>query len=175
MKIFREFHAKGKFKACLNSTFISFIPKIPGASEMKDFHPISLVGSLYKIIAKVLTNRLKGVLDKVISKMQSAFIKGRQILDLILITNESLDSRRRSGEPSILCKMDVEKAYDHDNWDFLLYILKRCSFGEKWCSCISFCISLVRFSILVNGLLKASLTVLEGSGKGTPSPCYLFL
>jgi hypothetical protein len=83
---------------------------------------------------KVLANRLKGVLDKVISKTQSAFIKWRQILDPILIANESLDSRRRLGEPSILCKMDVEKANDRVNWDFLLYMLKRCDFGAKWCS-----------------------------------------
>jgi hypothetical protein len=119
MKIFREFHAEGKFEASLNSTFISLIPKIPSASEMKDFRPISLVGSLYKIIAKVLANSLKGVLDKVICKTQSAFIKRRQIMDSILIANESLDSRCRSEEPGILCKMDVEKAYDHVNWDFL--------------------------------------------------------
>jgi hypothetical protein len=131
MKIFKEFYDEGKFEASLNSTFISLIPKIPGASEMKDFRPISLVGSLYKIIAKVLANRLKGVLDKVISKTQSAFIKGRQILDPILIANESLDSRRRSGEAGIMCKMDVEKAYDHVNWDFLLYMLKRCGFGKN--------------------------------------------
>jgi hypothetical protein len=104
----------------VNSKLVSILPsfclsqKIPSVSEMKD-RPISLVGSLYKIIAKVLINRLKGVLDKVISKTQSAFIKGRQILDPILIANESLDSRCRSGEPGILCKMDVEKAYDHAN------------------------------------------------------------
>jgi hypothetical protein len=101
---------------------------------MKDFRPISLVGGIYKIIAKVLANRLKGVLEKVISKTQSAFLKGRQILDPILIVNETLDCRLRSKEPSILCKMDVEKAYDHVNWDFLLYMLKRCGFGAKWCS-----------------------------------------
>ena len=54
MKIFREFHAEGKFEASLNSTLIFLIPKFPGALEMKDFRPISLVGGLYKIIAKVL-------------------------------------------------------------------------------------------------------------------------
>jgi hypothetical protein len=175
MKIFREFHAEGKFEASLNSTFISLIPKIPGASEMKDFRPISLVGSLYKIIAKVLANRLKGVLDKVISKTQSAFIKGRQILDPILIANESLDSRRRSGEPGILCKMDVEKAYDHVNWDFLLYMLKRCGFGEKWCSWISFCISSVRFSVLVNGSPEGFFASSRGIRQGDPLSPLLFV
>jgi hypothetical protein len=132
MKICSEFHVEGKFEDNINSTFISLIPKIPGASEMKDFYPISLVGGIYKIIAKALANRLKGVLEKIISKMQSAFIKGRQILDPILIANESLDSRLSSEEPCILCKMDVEKAYDHVTWDFLLYMLKRCGFRAKW-------------------------------------------
>jgi hypothetical protein len=175
MKIFREFHAEDKFEVSLNSTFISLIPKVPGASEMKDFRPISLVGSLYKIIAKVLANRLKGVLDKVISKTQSAFIKGRQILDPILIANESLDSRRRSGEPGILCKMDLEKAYDHVNWDFLLYMLKRCGFGEKWCSWISYCISSVRFSVLVNGTPEGFFDSSRGIRQGDPLSPLLFV
>jgi hypothetical protein len=109
------------------------------------------VGGVYKIIAKVLANRLKSMLEKVISKSQSAFIKGRQIVDPILIADECLDSRIRSGELGMMCKMDLEKAYDRVNCDFLLYMLKRCGFGDKWCSWIVHCISSMRFSVLVNG------------------------
>jgi hypothetical protein len=58
---------------------------------------------------------MKAVMAKVISKSQSAFIKGRPILDLILIANECLDSRLRFREPDMICKMDLEKAYDHVN------------------------------------------------------------
>jgi hypothetical protein len=133
MKVFNEFHAGGLFEESLNASFITLIPQIPGAIDLKDFRLISLVGGIYKIIVKVLANRLKTVMEKVISKSHSAFIKGRQILDPILIANECPDSRLRSGEPGVSCKMDLEKTYDHVNWDFLLYMLRRCGFGGKWC------------------------------------------
>lgn len=77
MQVFHQFHDHGTFEKSINATFIALIPKKPGAMEMKDFRPISLISGVYKIVAKVLANRLKMVVGKVVSAPQNAFVQGR--------------------------------------------------------------------------------------------------
>ena len=100
------------------------VPKNENAMDIKDFRPISLVGGLYKILAKVLVNRLKKVVGQVVSTSQNVFVKGQQILDAALIANEVVDSLIRRNEKGLLCKFDIEKAYDHLNRDFLLHVME---------------------------------------------------
>jgi hypothetical protein len=112
MRFISEFHRNGKLTKGINSTFIALNPKIESPQRLNDFWPISLVGSLYKILAKVLANRLRLVMGSVISEPQTNFVKDRQILDGFLIANEVVDEARKSKKDLMLFKVDFEKAYD---------------------------------------------------------------
>lgn len=92
MKVFEEFYYSEEFYEYLNNTFITLIPKKQDAKELKDYKPINLLSSVYKIISKTLTSRLKLVMKGIIVQPQSAFIEGRQILDSVLITNEYIEN-----------------------------------------------------------------------------------
>lgn len=92
----------------MNGTFIILIPKKVGAVEVKDFCPISLVSGIYKIIVKVLVNKLKTVLENIISKTENGSIIGCLVLELVLVANECLDGHLKSGESGVLCKLDLE-------------------------------------------------------------------
>jgi hypothetical protein len=123
MPVFKEFHESKKFEKSFDATFVALIPKKAGVVEIKNFCPISLVSGVYKIILKALASCLNSMLGKLVTHTQNAFVPGRQILDSILMANECVDSRIQFGEPGLICKLDLEKVYNHVNWDFLLYML----------------------------------------------------
>ncbi|GKB92522.1 RNA-directed DNA polymerase, eukaryota, reverse transcriptase zinc-binding domain protein, partial [Tanacetum coccineum] len=110
----------------------TLIPKTTNANMVKDFRPISLKRSLYKIVAKILANRLVVILGDIVNKVQSAFVVDRQILDGPFILNELVQLCKSKKKQSLIFKVDFEKAYDSVRWDYLDDIMKKFGFGERW-------------------------------------------
>jgi hypothetical protein len=175
MRFLREFHRNGRLTKGINSTFIALIPKVESPQRLNDFRPISLVGSMYKILAKVLANRLRSVIGSVISDTQSAFVKGRQILDGILVANEVVDDARRCKKELLLFKVDFEKAYDSIDWSFLDEVMYKMRFPVLWQKWIKECIGTATASVLVNGSPTDEFPLKRGLRQGDPLSPFLFL
>ncbi|MCH84310.1 cysteine-rich receptor-like protein kinase, partial [Trifolium medium] len=145
MRFLLEFYANSRLVKGSNCTFIVLIPKA------------------------------KSVIDKVISETQSTFIKGRQILDGILIANEAVDDVKKRKKELLLFKVDFEKAYDSVEWDYLDSVMGKMGFSEKWRRWIMTCVSSATASVLVNGSPTNEFKLGRGLRQGDPLPPFLFL
>ena len=119
--------------------------------SLKEYRPISLVGETYKILAKVLANRLKKVMDMIISPFQMTFVKGRQIVDSFVIAEKVIHSWKKKDKGGLLVKLDFEKAYDSMNHEFLFEVMSLMGFGSKWIDWMRECVSSHLLSVLDNG------------------------
>ncbi|GAU35310.1 hypothetical protein TSUD_389350 [Trifolium subterraneum] len=173
--LFDKFFVKADLPRSFSSYFITLIPKVHSSFNIRDFNPISLVGSLYKIIAKVLAKRLTKVMDKLISPNQSAFIKGRQFVDGVLAVNEIIDLAKKSRKECLIFKVDFEKAYDSVSWNFLDYMMIRFGFGDQWCGWIKTCVFSGNLFVLVNDSPTEEINIQRGLKQGDPLASFLFL
>ena len=112
---------------CTNSTFLSLIPKDVNPSSFDRFRPISLCNSAYKIIAKLLANRFKPLLGKLISLLQGGFVKGKNIVDNAIQVQEAMQSSYLRKEKGMIIKLDMKNMFDCVKLSFLYDVLL--SFG----------------------------------------------
>ncbi|GJR11656.1 putative reverse transcriptase domain, reverse transcriptase zinc-binding domain protein [Tanacetum coccineum] len=145
IKAVSEFFTNGRLLKELNHTIIALIPKVNTPARVNDYRPISCCNVLFKCISKIIANRLKDSLERLVSPNQSAFVP-----------------------------VDIQKAYDTVDWNFLRVILIGFGFHERMIAWIMECVTTTSFSISINGLLHGYFKGKRGLRQGDPLSPYLF-
>jgi len=175
LSMVQSFAKGGSWPKGTNASFITLVPKTANPQLLNDFRPISLVGCVYIIVSKILSSRLKRVLDKVIDPSQSAFLEGRGLLDSVLVANETLEEVKSKKKECVVFKVDYEKAYDSVSWEFIYYMLGRLRFCGKWVEWIKNCLESSSISVLVNGNPTIEFKPKKGLRQRDPLAPFLFL
>ncbi|KAH9741659.1 hypothetical protein KPL70_002710 [Citrus sinensis] len=173
----QQFFSQGYLLPNLNSNFIVLIPKEPGANEISKFGPIGLENFIFKIILKILANRLGKFITRILSPQQTAFIKGRSIVESIGMVSENvnlLDRKNLGGNLGL--KLDIKKTFDSLEWNFLLHVLRCFGFSETFIKWVHTLLHSTKLSILINGCPCGFFSCSRGVRQGDPlSPLLVCL
>ncbi|WVZ88407.1 hypothetical protein U9M48_034933 [Paspalum notatum var. saurae] len=176
MAAFAAFHlANGGGFHCLDNGLVVLLPKRPDAATPSDFRPIAMIHSFGKLVSKVLAMQLAPFMKMLLAPNQTAFIRGRSILDSFKYVQSAAALFRKKKIPKMLLKLDISKAFDTLSWAFLLEILGALGFSTKWRDWIAILLSSASSRILVNGVPGPKIIHRRGVRQGDSLSPLLFV
>jgi hypothetical protein len=132
LQAFTAMLSKGATSPFINKGIITLIPKSGDRARLNNWRPITFLGSVYKILAKVLAGRFQATLSNIIRPNQMGFVEGRSILDNVFMAQEAMGWAEESNQDLVLLLLDFEKAFDRIEWNFLFFALKQLGFEDTW-------------------------------------------
>jgi hypothetical protein len=175
LQMVEDSRIRGKIHGSLNSTFLVLIPKENNSLSFSDYRPISLCNLIYKVISKVISNRIKPFLARCISAEQLGFLKGKRIQDAIGAAHECIHSIKQKNLKALVLKLDLKRAFDSIDWEFLRLTLHSVGFGYKFIQWILSCVTSANFAVLINGEPSRFFKSERGLHQGCPLSPYLFI
>lgn len=175
LKMIRGFMRKAKVGGGINSTFLALIRKETNRGSFDRYRLISLCNSSYKIVAKLLANRIKPLLQKLISPSQGGFVKGRHILDNVIQVQEALHSSHSRKEQGMLIKLDMCNAFDRVNHSFLYRVLSSFRFNQDFINLIKACLEKIWIAPMINGRPADFFLATRGLRQGCPLSPFLYI
>jgi hypothetical protein len=173
-KMIKKSQQSSKLGGSTNSSFLALIPKEKGALSFNRFRPISLCNTSYKILTKVIANRLKALLPLIVPENQGGFVKGRHIADNIILVQEAIHSSVRRKEKGMVIKLDLANAFDRVRHEFLFEVMRKFGFDTKFVNWIKACIGSPWIAPLVNGKVTNFFKASRGLRQGCPLSPLLY-
>eukprot|EP00253_Pinus_taeda_P001787 PITA_01787 len=174
LRMVKKSQSCAKIGGGINSAFLALIPKEKGAANFSRFRPISLCNSSYKLITKIIAQRLKKILPAIIPENQGGFIKGRKILDNIVLVQEAVHSSYHRKEKGMVIKLDLANAFDRVKHEFLFMVMDKMGFSPAIINWIKACIASPWIAPLVNGRPSNFFQASRGLRQGCPLSPLLY-